>query len=809
MKDQLERCWKQRWARDLTDADFRRLARVLSVRALTIAEDGEDYATTVRVMLRDLAGETTSAVTLWKALVTEGQRLAEERAYLDRDGLVKVLDAQGIVLRPVARLRGDIERCRALGRANIDLLGQEASIAAPDGPVRLTRSVEPALLGAAGNVAVTGVPGSGKTVLLHALAQIAQVTHDLAVFRAEDLRSTKAATRAELGLRHDIAEVLAGWTGQRPGLLLIDGIDQTRGPDAPDWLPSLAAELSGTRWQVVATIRSFDLKNSPKWKGMFRGTPVETAAADAELGSVRHLLVGDLAHGELEILRAASPSLAGLLDDASPRLRDLLANPFNLDIAGQLLSDGDASILQVHTRAELLAEYWRKRVGQVPAAWDRTRTLRALVRQMLAGGRQAVSSLDLPAEATGEALTDLHHSGVLRQASARPGRVDAPTGFAHPVLFDYAIAMLALGDLGQPGSLADVLDDDPNLAMTVRPSLEYRLGDAWAADPSRRDFWHLALRLASKDSGHPLAAGESARVAAMQVNDITDLAPLAAAATGAATDPAGRWGRNEARLLAFLLAAAAERNRRREAMRCIDALTCDLARQAKEVDDVDLAVCAAQLPVRAEGPRNTVAGVPGYPWTAAAAVDCMAVALKDMDDQRRILLADPAARLLALAAATNPAAVAPVVAAVIAPGALHAWGMKAIRHLIRVLPVIARKDPGLAVAVGIAPWQYEETRRTPTPMIGSAILELSGNLQQDVEGERYSVGTCFTELMQAVPVAATTLLLAILRLPRMSRFPMADWREPPAVCQGAPSCSRADTRYCPLWSTRSRDVWKT
>ena len=143
---------------------------------------------------------------------------------------------------------------------------------------------------------------------------------------------------------------------------------------------------------------------------------------------------------------------------------------------------------------------------------------------MLAGGRQAVSALDLPAEATEEALTGLHRNGVLRQAPARPGRIDAPTGFAHPVLFDYAVAMLALGDLDQPGSLADVLDDDPNLAMTVRPSLEYRLGDAWAADQSRRDFWHLALRLASRTSGHPLAASEAARVAAMQMNDIADLA---------------------------------------------------------------------------------------------------------------------------------------------------------------------------------------------------------------------------------------------------------------------------------------------
>jgi hypothetical protein len=54
---------------------------------------------------------------------------------------------------------------RALSGANIELLGEAVSLATPDGQVRLARSVEPALLGAAGNVAVTGVPGSGKTVL--------------------------------------------------------------------------------------------------------------------------------------------------------------------------------------------------------------------------------------------------------------------------------------------------------------------------------------------------------------------------------------------------------------------------------------------------------------------------------------------------------------------------------------------------------------------------------------------------------------------------------------------------------------------
>lgn len=93
------------------------------------------------------------------------------------------------------------------------------------------------------------------------------------------------------------------------------------------------------------------------------------------------------------------------------------------------------------------------------------------------------------------------------------------------------------------------------------------------------------------------------------MNDTTDLAPLAVAATGVATDPAGRWDRNEARLLAYLLAGAAEGTRRREAMSSIDALACDLAQRARTADDVNLAA-AAQLPVRAEGNKNIAAGEP-------------------------------------------------------------------------------------------------------------------------------------------------------------------------------------------------------
>ena len=94
---------------------------------------------------------------------------------------------------------------------------------------------------------------------------------------------------------------------------------------------------------------------------MFAGKPL-AASADPELTEVRHLVVGDLTEAELAPVREASPRLAGLLDRAGPRLRVLLANPFNLDLAGQLLADSGADLLGVRSRLDLLDRYWRSRV---------------------------------------------------------------------------------------------------------------------------------------------------------------------------------------------------------------------------------------------------------------------------------------------------------------------------------------------------------------------------------------------------------------------------------------------------------------
>jgi hypothetical protein len=732
--------------------------------------DGGQHEVGVQVMLSNLTDDLATGRRVWRELKLEGQRLAEERSFIDRKTLIRRLEVQGINLRPAARLRSDISRLRDLTQTNIQALGAALTIAAPEGPVALHRTVEPASAEADGNLAITGAPGAGKTVLLHTLAaELSTKNVDLVVLQSANLGASVGQTRIELGIDHDLSDVLLGWSGNRAGVLLIDGLDQTRAMDASGWLPDLARALSGTRWRIVATIRTFDLKHGRRWREMFAGDVVAPGAVDAELAGVRHLVVGDLTADEIAPLRDASPRLARLLDDADARLRLLLANPFNLDLAARLLTDSDSDLLTVRSRVDLLDRYWRLRVLQGTGDLDRLRTLQAVVRQMLADRRQAVNPVDLPPQATSSALEGLRHDDVLRDLRITAGSAMALVTFAHPVLFDYAVAVLALGDTRQPDSLAVVLDDDPNLAVTVRPSLEYRLAIAWGNDTARRGFWHLTLRLASRTSGHLLAATAAAQVAAREMEDFADIEVLANACTGIVSDPNGNWGTAEAGNLAFLVAPAIAHHPRRpqQALEILADLTSHLAATARAADSVDLALLAAQLPLRAVSQQTTALHAASPKWISTA-VDCMKVALEDLTDPSRVPLGQLSSRLLAAVMSRDPDAVADVISAIIAPQTIQAWSIKAVEPLIDQIPDLAKTAPQFAVAIGASVWEYEETEETATTqLIDSAILGMTSNRRQDLESAQFAVGQKFPELANADLPAAADLLIRIVELPRM------------------------------------------
>jgi hypothetical protein len=72
--------------------------------------------------------------------------------------------------------------------------------------------------------------------------------------------------------------ILRSWIG-RPGVIVIDGVDALRGSEDRSFLSTTVAALKGSRWQVVATARTFDARNSRPLRRAFRGAPI---ASDGE-----------------------------------------------------------------------------------------------------------------------------------------------------------------------------------------------------------------------------------------------------------------------------------------------------------------------------------------------------------------------------------------------------------------------------------------------------------------------------------------------------------------------------------------------
>jgi hypothetical protein len=443
LRGHLERLWAERHEAVGDEGVLRSLLRPLAVRVLDLRPDGAD----LRALLPDLRAlleDPGQALNLWRELELIGKRLAAERSWIRRADLVPELETRGFHLTPVARLRRDVQRLKEITTGNIDSPPTNLAITTPDGPVEVPRAVSALLDAFRGNVAITGDPGAGKSVILHRLA--AGQTADIVYLAHHQLRGSAGKTRTELNLQHDLHEVLTGWTGSRPGLLLLDGIDQTRGVDASSWLPGLAQRLQGTRWRIVANIRSFDLHHNQSWQLMFSGTPVDLGHADPELSQVAHLVVSDLTAEEIATVHAASPSMKQVSDEAGDDLAGLLANPFNLNLVGELV-DANMDISQIRSRLDLLTRYWQLRVDDAPDRRVRQRVVRSLIGSMVTARSQQADDSQLDDSGMLTALEDLLRDGVLRESPASPWAPSRPVEFAHPVLFDYAAAINALGDV--------------------------------------------------------------------------------------------------------------------------------------------------------------------------------------------------------------------------------------------------------------------------------------------------------------------------------------------------------------------------
>ncbi len=770
LRTHLWRSWRNSHGTDLDEATLRELLRPLAIHALDLRSDGSDTRALLPD-LRDLLEEPERVSDLWVALGEIGQTLAVERTWFRRSDLVRELETRKFHLTPVARLRRDVQRLREITAGNVASPPTNLAITTPDGPVEIPRTVSSALTASTGNVAVAGDPGVGKSVVLHRFAVTSGADGtDVVYLTADQLRGTAGETRVELNLNHDLSDVLSGWTGSRPALLLLDGVDQSRGVDAAAWLPNFAQRLLGTRWRIIASIRSFDLRHGRRWQAMFPGHPIDAGHADSELSGVAHLVVGNLTSEDIATVRSSGPAMRRILDTPSDRLSELLSNPFNLNLVGELIkAEPDMDFSRVGSRLDLLDRYWRLRVREAPQGRVRQQVLRELVRAMVKARSQHTRDHVLNDSGMLTVLGDLLHDGVLREVSASRWSQDSLIGFAHPVLFDYAASITTLGDTNVAISIADALDADPDLSMVLRPSLDYRLAIAWHGDPTRAEYWLLALRLMADHSGHILAAAAAADIAARELRGGTELEQLSSACI-APVGTAG-WTVDDARGLAFLVAAGiGVRGASPIALDAFGDLLLALALHAQEVDDPGLALLTTQLSLRAAGDRPPSPGTHAARCWVQATLVAIRMAMADVNDPRRTHLADIGGPALAMAAVLDLEECADTIRQVISEPVLRGLGVGVIRQLLDKIPDIAVQDGELAFNIGSSVWSFEDDRSQRTYMLASRILPLTSNRQQDLEGAQYRVGQKFAAFAESDIVAATRLLMKIIE-ERPARYP--------------------------------------
>ncbi|MDX1003190.1 ATP-binding protein [Sinorhizobium medicae] len=382
----------------------------------------------------------------------------------------------------------------------------------------------------AGSLIVVGEPGAGKTGALVAFAQERRTAGDIVIFLSVDRFpgvAIAADLQAELGLAHPLSEALAAAPGVGPKLLIIDALDAARGGSAEGVFAQLieTTALQAQGWTIVASIRTFDLKNGRRFRDAMPGSPPDPDFADPSLGTVRHFQVPRLSDTDLGLAGGFDVQLGGLLEAAPEKLHELLRNVFNLSLAAQLLADGanPDSIRTVSTQSDLIDAYEDHRLVGNPLRQAAAATIAQMVRRRRLAVRK-VSVLH-------DRVDDLIQSGVLAEA-------DDLVNFSHHVLFDHVAGRFFL-EWDEPAGLIGQLGGDSSIALILAPALRFAIERLWRGDqPGKLATWRLIADIYSRADVDPVLANVALRTAIEAVRTDADVAGLAQLTASRAGQPA-------------------------------------------------------------------------------------------------------------------------------------------------------------------------------------------------------------------------------------------------------------------------------
>jgi hypothetical protein len=357
-----------------------------------------------------------------------------------------------------------------------------------------------------GHGLVAGEPGVGKTYTIAALHDLLKATgREHVLINVESLGSvTDAEVKSVLGIDTDLVAYLHERLPNGKGIVLFDGFDAVRSDAGRERLLSIirrAVEESKGRWNVLVSVRLFDARRSQGLRDLFRDPSAQKpfkgiGLADARVFEIPRLSDPEVADGVAQI-----SGLSEIVIAATQEFRELLRVPFNLWLVRQILaSDPNGKTLSaVASEVQLLGLYWSRRVLSDDISEQAQHVLGKVVREMVSSRALTVRRDKVYEIAAAAAWSYLQSAGVLKEDGSAKQRI----GFAHNMLFDYAVSVLAIDD--QPDAMAAFIAEDFGRPLFLRPSITYYYTRLWYDAPEA--FWKSAWATHSSTVNHVRLVG--------------------------------------------------------------------------------------------------------------------------------------------------------------------------------------------------------------------------------------------------------------------------------------------------------------
>jgi hypothetical protein len=762
--DHVRRAWKAANQSEPSNEDLRSFFRTLRVLTLDLEEGRSDQQAALTALHRALP-DNSRAPTAWTVLGAEGHASAETREWRDRPMLGVALSRKDVALAAPKMHAADVTVLRERSAANLRKMQAEARLPVVAGGLYISRSVSEKLRTATSreNVLIIGDAGSGKSAVAQDLAT-SRSTEEVVVLLARDLVGIN-----QLRTNAPIQEVFRAWAGP-PGLIAIDGVDALRGSDDRETLSCIVSALAGTRWQVVATARTFDTRYSQPLRRAFPGSPLTQVPNmfDERLADVRHLLVSDLTDDELDRAITAPMTLASVIAEASPDLRTLLRNPFNLRLAADL-SDGltsgqRAELLQVRSRVELLRHYWDRRIRSHDRLAREALLTRLSVDMVKRRSLQTAEEEPTVVGTDSTALEDLLSQNVLSALDGAIQGVGRVLAFTHNILFDYAAAIYVLYHPTDLGGLTGQLDADPTLPLVARPSFDLLVDMLWDKR-SAGHFWPRVLLVAG--SQHDLASLAIASRIANLVRAADDLLELAPKSGEANTETALLPRQKLAGQIIGAVRAQTVVPSMSSAVLPLATLAHRLASNASNASNASYSHADAALAVdvtRALQGRIPIADEdPPQPGRDERANVIAALLDGCRSDPRKMEhIAGAAARQLKYVIGFSPEVRQSVRRLIDDQPALKQWGGTVLTWFPEAAAAALNQDPQLARILATVATTFEEERDEQVSFGGSAIVGMNESRKQQAGRAVHELGEIFFDFCERDIITSTEIVCDLL-----------------------------------------------